>query len=91
MKAKFIKRLKGGYKYGKKENDLLVYEYRGHEYMIEDIPPYKQEAWYFKNEHWAEQTRIDKIIESENRQNNDKKECISVDEAIDELMKLWEE
>lgn len=61
-KATFVKRLKGGYKYGRKQNDILVYTYRGYTYDIEDIPAYQREAWYFKNAHAWEQARIDAII-----------------------------
>lgn len=68
MKATFVKRLKAGYKYGRKQgNDILVYSYRGHEYEIEDIPAYQQPAWYFKQQHSEEQKRIDRLIEEEGK------------------------
>lgn len=71
-KAKFIKRIKGGFNYAthKKDNDILVYRCRGREYEIEDIPFYQQEAFYWKNSHHAEQSRIDSIIEEEERNKN---------------------
>lgn len=86
-KAKFVKRLKGGYNYitKKKDNDILVYEYRGNEYNIEDIPPYKQEAWYFPNAHRWEQEQIDKAIE-----NTEKNKNKLQDEKPINLDEIWE-
>lgn len=57
----------------KKENDILVYSYRGYEYDIEDIPKWEQEAWYFQNAHAFEQQRIDMIIENKQRKSGNKK------------------
>ena len=59
-KAEFVERIKSNKRY---ENDTLVYRYRGYEYTIEDIPPYKRPAWYFQDAHSCEQSRIDRIIE----------------------------
>lgn len=85
MKAKFIKRLKGGYKYGKKQNDILVYEYRGYEYDIEDIPKWEQPAWYYQNAHFDEQSRIDKIILEKNKKSNKETKEFDINEIFEML------
>lgn len=94
-KAKFVKRLKGGYNHitKRKNNDILVYKYRGHEYDIEDIPPYQQEAWYFQNVHREEQSRIDRLIEDEEQRKNANTERISFDEQWNEIWEMlgWNE
>lgn len=94
-KARFIKRLKCGYNYitKRKNNDILVYEYRGHKYNIEDIPLYQQEAWYFQNAHSYEQSRIDRLIEDEEKRKDDKTEHISFDEQWNEIWEMlgWNE
>ena len=87
-KATFVKRIKGGFNYAthKKDNDILVYHYRGREYLIEDIPFYQQEAFYWKNSHYAEQRRIDSIIEQEERNKNKEYDYKkTADFALDEL------
>lgn len=82
-KAKFVKRLKGGYKYGKKLNDILVYTYRGYEYDIEDIPAWYQPAWYFQNAHNDEQRKIDRIIEEKNKSKEQNTKPFDIDEIFE--------
>lgn len=90
MKAKFIKRIKGGYRYGKKQNDILVYSYRGREYDIEDIPAYKRPAWYFQNAHEEEQKIIDRIIDCEDQEIEVTEGTNSVEDAMNYFFKICE-
>lgn len=84
-RAFFIRREKGNgdyvYCY-----DTLVYNYRGREYEIEDIPAYKQPSFYWKDSHQQEQRRIDSIIEEEERNKNQEYDYKkTADFALDEL------
>lgn len=65
--------------------DILVYNYRGMEYEIEDIPAYKQPFFYWKDSHHVEQSRIDSIIEEEKNKNQEYDYKKTADFALDEL------
>ena len=88
MKAEFVKRLKAkkSFKRYQEQYDILVYRYRGIEYYIDDIPQYKQPAWYMKNAHREEQRRIDLLLDSK----PESEMTISADECLDYFMKLVE-
>ena len=88
MKAKFIQ----AYRYSEWNRSIveLEYEYRGHRYTVMEDKSKGNEplAW----QHRAEQDRIDRIIEMEERDSNTeaKESSNSVDEALRQFFEEWE-
>lgn len=86
MKAKYLGRYEIN-KYGK-HFVYLEYEYRGYKYTLYENLNQGNEplSW----QHKAEQARIDKIIEIEEKEKNNKNSCIYIEKMLKTLYEYWE-